>query len=259
MAKKKKNLHRVSLKVGSNRCISFQIPSIDIGLLHIYWSQLLCSPIWADNKTVLQRLYTWSAIKLLCADCPVFFLWRGQHHLTKRHRYPWRCAPLGYPAQPLRSPSLLLIFQSTANEISAVCDQRRSGSDTYTQRRERKTEEKSAALWLSLTLCFRGNNVSCTQTRYGWFFRRIMIRMTSARAFFWDKLSKQTLFPPPHFSSTSWSDNRCGCRLATVTGSEPLLCVLPVPYLAVSKAPSSYHVKAASVYNVAVIKIITIT
>ncbi len=58
------------------------------------------------------------------------------------------------------------------------------------------------------------------------------------------KNSEQTLSSSP-FSSISRGNNwRCCCQ-ATVTGCEPLLCQLSAPYLAVSKAQSSHHVKAA--------------
>ncbi len=54
-----------------------------------------------------------------------------------------------------------------------------------------------------------------------------LIRMASARAFFWDKLKyvMNKLFSSSSYSFTFWGGS-WRCCLATVTGSEPPLCAL---------------------------------
>ncbi len=87
-------------------------------------------------------------------------------------------------------PNLLLTSQSAADEISAVCGQRRPGSNTYMQRRERKTDEKSVALWPILILSFCSDVVMFHAHKLVMvdFFHCCSIRMASAKAFFRDKL-----------------------------------------------------------------------
>ncbi len=110
------------------RWMPFPDPACRLNRLHKRWL--------AFDATLMlppKGLYTWSVVKPLCAGCPIVFLCRERRHLTKRHRYPWHCAPLGFAPHPLRSkfklfefwPSLLLIFHSSTDETPAVCGQRR--------------------------------------------------------------------------------------------------------------------------------------
>ncbi len=85
-------------------------------------------------------LYTWSAVKPLCAGCPIVFLWRGWQCLTKRHRYLWCCTPLRFPHRPLSSKFRLfeLWMPATACTVSTLQRKMELEMETWTWTKDDK-------------------------------------------------------------------------------------------------------------------------
>ncbi len=141
---------------------------------------------------------------------------------------------------------LPLTFQSAANEIPAVSGQRRPGSDTYKQRRDRKMEEKicSSLTKFNSPFSWRRIHVSCTETLLAIFFTALWLEWHVQESSFETNLNtlRTNSFSSSTFFFTSWGDTWRCCCLAMVTGLESLLCLLSVPCVALSEEQSFYHV-----------------
>ncbi len=136
-------------------------------------------------------LQTTYDVVLICLSCLVIGLHKASNGSGGRAGAPYTEAVSSLQRPRVQFPlwSFAACHSPSLSPVSCLpfsC----TGGDTYVQRRERKTEEKSVALWQSLTLCFRSDIIMfhAQKTRYGWFFRCCMVKMTSARAFFCDKL-----------------------------------------------------------------------